>query len=195
MEKGENEMRIENGGWRRVLWLGLVVILALLPACGGGGGEEASAPAEGEEPAAEEGVIELEFWYALSGSTGEAVEEMVQQFNAARPNIQVTATYQGSYGQIMGKVWNAIFAEETLPHVTHLGGAPLLGETGSIVPITDFTDGSSGIDRSQVYDAFWEYNSAGGQLWSMPFNNSVPVLYYNREARPGQPPHDLGRGH
>ena len=174
-------MRIENGGWRRVLWFGLVVILALLPACGGGGGEETSAPAEGEEPAAEEGVIELEFWYALSGSTGEAVEEMVQQFNTAHPNIQVTATYQGSYGQIMGKVWNAIFAEETLPHVTHLGGAPLLGETGSIVPIIDFTDGPNGIDRSQVYDAFWEYNSAGGQLWSMPFNNSVPVLYYNRD--------------
>ena len=164
-----------------MLWVGLVVILALLPACGGGGGEETSAPAEGEEPTAEERVIELEFWYALSGSTGEAVEEMVQQFNAAHPNIQVTATYQGSYGQIMGKVWNAIFAEETLPHVSHLGGAALVGKTGAAMPITDFTDGDNPIDRSQIYDAFWEYNSADGQVWSMPFNNSVPVLYYNRD--------------
>jgi sn-glycerol 3-phosphate transport system substrate-binding protein len=137
-------------------------------------------------------VIELDFWYALSGTTGEAVEDMVQQFNAAHPNIQVTATYQGSYGQIMGKIWNAIFAEETLPHVSHLGGAALVGKTGAAVPITDFTDGDNPIDRSQIYDAFWEYNTADGQLWSMPFNNSVPVLYYR--ARPGQPPHDLGRG-
>ena len=63
----------------------------------------------------------------------------------------------------------------------YAGGAPLLGETGAIVPITDFTEGPNGIDRSQIYDAFWEYNSIGGQVWSMPFNNSVPVLYYNRD--------------
>jgi len=164
---------------KKALWICLAISLALLPACGGGGGEE--APADGGEGPAEEGVIALEFWYALSGSTGEAVEERVQQFNAANPNIQVTATYQGNYGQIMGKVWNAIFAEETLPHVTHIGGAPLVGKTGAAVPITDFTDGPNGIDRSQIYDAFWEYNSADGQIWSMPFNNSVPVLYYNRD--------------
>ncbi|RLC88245.1 MAG: hypothetical protein DRI37_05430 [Chloroflexi bacterium] len=182
MKRGENEMRIENGGWRRrMLWLGLVVILALLPACGGGGGEEETPVVVTDAGPAEERVIALDFWYALSGSTGEAVEERVQQFNASHPNIQVTATYQGSYGQIMGKVWNAIFAEETLPHVAHLGGAALVGETGAIVPITDFTDGDNGIDRSQIYDAFWDYNTAGGELWSMPFNNSVPVLYYNRD--------------
>jgi sn-glycerol 3-phosphate transport system substrate-binding protein len=166
---------------RKVLWICLAISLALLPACGGGEVAETPAPAGGEEPGPAEEMIALEFWYALSGSTGEAVEERAKQFNAAHPNIQVTATYQGSYGQIMGKVWNAIFAEETLPHVTHLGGAPLLGETGSIVPITDFTAGPDGIDRSQIYEAFWEYNSVGGQVWSMPFNNSVPVLYYNRD--------------
>ena len=81
----------------------------------------------------------------------------------------------------MGKVWNAIFAEHTMPHVAHLGGAPLVGDTEAIIPITDFTDGPNGIDRSLIRDAFWDYNSAGGQIWSMPFNNSVPMLYYNRD--------------
>ncbi len=147
-------------------------------------------PSEGETPVSDtptpekptpSRMITLEFWYALGGSSGEAVEALVEQFNAAHPSIQVNATYQGTYGQVMGKVWNAIFAEQTMPHVVHLGGAPLLGATDSIIPITDFTDGPNGIDRSQIHDAFWEYNSAGGQLWSMPFNNSVPVLYYNRD--------------
>lgn len=163
---------------KKLLWICLAIGLALLPACGGEGG--VTPPLQTEEAGSVE-VIALEFWYALSGSTGEAVEEWVEQFNAEHPHIQVTATYQGSYGQIMGKVWNAIFAEETLPHVTHIGGAPLVGKTGAAVPITEFTDGPDPIDRSQIYDAFWEYNSADGQIWSMPFNNSVPVLYYNRD--------------
>jgi len=170
---------------KRVLLFILVMGLALVSACGGG--ETTEAPAEGVPPVPEETttqeqeVISLEFWYALSGGPGEAVEALVEQFNASHPDIQVTATYQGSYAEIMGKVWNAVFAEQTLPHVAHLGGAPLLGATGAIVPITDFTDGPNGIDRSLIYEAFWEYNTAGGQIWSMPFNNSVPVLYYNRD--------------
>lgn len=69
----------------------------------------------------------------------------------------------------------------TLPDVAQLGGGPLVGATGACVPITDLTDGPAGIDRSQIYDAFWAYNSAGGKIWSMPFNNSLPLLYYNKD--------------
>ena len=175
----------------------IVLLAGLLFLTAGGGPEETETPAgdtvavetplpdSGETPLAAtsppERLIELEFWYALGGSSGEAVEALVEQFNDSFPNIQVTATYQGGYAQMMAKMWNAIYAEQTLPHVAHLGAAPLLGATGAIVPITDFADGPNGIDRSLIHDAFWEYNSAEGQIWTMPFNNSVPVLYYNRD--------------
>jgi sn-glycerol 3-phosphate transport system substrate-binding protein len=183
-----------------LVWLALTVVL--LSACGGGEAEEppaaAESPAAGEVPAAGEEaapeVITVDFWYSLAGSSGEAVEALVEQFNGSQENVEVTATYQGGYAEIMAKVWSAVYAEQTLPHVAQLGAAPLLGETGAIVPITQYTDGPDGIDRSQIYDAFWAYNSAGGQVWSMPFNNSVPVIYYNRdlfvaaELDPDQPP-------
>jgi sn-glycerol 3-phosphate transport system substrate-binding protein len=125
--------------------------------------------------------ITLEFWYSLAGSSGQAVEELVKRFNASQSYITVNATYQGAYAEIMAKVWNAIYAEMTLPNVAQLGGAPLVGATGAAVAITDFTDGPNGIERSQIYDAFWDYNKAGGTVWSMPFNNSMPVLYYNKD--------------
>jgi sn-glycerol 3-phosphate transport system substrate-binding protein len=158
--------------------LALVIVAALVfTGCRGGGEQPASAPptrAPGE-------AITLEFWYSLGGSSGEVVEALVAEFNQAHSDIKVNATYQGGYSEIMAKVWSAVYAKETLPHVAHVGAAPLLGETDAIVPITDFTDGSDGIDRSLILDAFWDYNSAQGRIWSMPFNNSVPLMYYNRD--------------
>jgi ABC-type glycerol-3-phosphate transport system substrate-binding protein len=57
----------------------------------------------------------------------------------------------------------------------------MFGATGALAPITDFIVGPNGIDRTEIYDAFWTYNTAGGKLWTMPFNNSMPVLYYNKD--------------
>lgn len=132
-------------------------------------------------PAAKPEHITLDFWYSLGGNSGQVVEELVKQFNDSQTYITVVPTYQGGYAEIMAKTWNAIYAEQTLPQVAQLGGAPLVGATGACVPVTDFTDGPNGIDRSKIYDAFWEYNKAGGTIWCMPFNNSMPVLYYNKD--------------
>lgn len=201
---------------RSKVLVALLVGMMLLAACGGEVTEPPAATSESsteevttnepdasgdsetvpptEAPAEPARLIELDFWYALGGSSGEAVEALVAQFNESHPNIQVTPTFQGGYAQIMAKMWNAIYAEQNMPHVAQVGAAPLLGATGAILPIVDFTDGPNGIDRALIRDAFWGYNSAGGQIWSMPFNNSVPVLYYNRDLfveaglDPDQPP-------
>ncbi len=162
---------------KRKATLVLLAIVLVFTGCRGGG----EKPATVSPPRAPGEVITLEFWYSLGGSSGEAVEALVAEFNQAHSGIKVNATYQGGYAEIMAKVWSAVYAQETLPQVAHVGAAPLLGDTGAIVPITDFTDGASGIDRSLIRDAFWGYNSAQGKIWSMPFNNSVPLLYYNRD--------------
>ena len=128
------------------------------------------------------GVIKLEFWHAMGGRNGKVLEEMVARFNREHPGIQVEATFQGKYSEIAEKIWTAIQAGAVPPpDVAQIGGAPLFGETGALVPITEFTDGPNGIDRTKIYDAFWAYNTADGQIWSMPFNNSMPVLYYNKD--------------
>ena len=101
---------------KTVLVLCLTAGLMLLPACGG---EADESPAEGGGPVTGEatapGRTTLEFWYARGGDPGEAVQALVEQFNESHQNIKVTATYQGGYAEIMGKVWNAVYAEQTLP--------------------------------------------------------------------------------
>jgi sn-glycerol 3-phosphate transport system substrate-binding protein len=190
-------------GCRKVV-IGFVIVTLLLAGCGGAPEPTQTTPAQPTTaksvvptvppqptappkptattaPPPKPDKIDLEFWFSLGGTSGKVVEELVKRFNESQSYITVKATYQGAYAEIMAKVWNAIFAEMTLPDVAHLGGAPLVGDTGAAIAMTDFTDGPDGIDRSKIYDAFWKYNMAGGTVWSMPFNNSIPLLYYNKD--------------
>jgi sn-glycerol 3-phosphate transport system substrate-binding protein len=119
----------------------------------------------------------ITFWYALSGAQGKVIEEMVAKFNQTSKTTQVDVVFQGSYADIAQKLTAAITAK-TVPDVAHMGGAPTLGESGAIVPVADLV---SDADKKDIFDGFWDYNKYNGKVVSMPFNNSTPMLYYNKD--------------
>ncbi len=167
---------------KKLIFVIATLAALLLSACGGQAGSEATPgnTSGGSVGVDANGHVTLDFWYSLSGDTGTTIENLVKQFNESQSGITVTATYQGNYSAIMAKVYSAI-AGGVMPNVAQLGGAPLLGTSDAILPMTDFTGGENGIDLSQFRQAFLDYNTVGGTLWSMPFNNSVPVIYYNKD--------------
>ena len=171
----------------------LVITVLLLSACGGGGSETSSG---GGGSVDADGNVTLDFWYALGGDSGKAIEELVNQFNASHPNIKVVGTYQGNYTTAMAKVYSAITGN-TLPNVAQLGAAPLLGSSGAVLPVKDFLATDSSFDLEKIHPAFLQYNTAAGELWSLPFNNSVPILLYNKDLfvaaglDPEDPPEDI----
>jgi len=121
--------------------------------------------------------VKITFWYALSGATGQVVEAMVKKFNDTHPNIPVEVIFQGAYADIANKLVAAMTAK-TLPDVAQMGGAPTMAESGVIVPIGDLV---SKQDLDDIYPGFWDYNKFGNQIVSMPFNNSIPIMYYNKD--------------
>lgn len=157
-------------------------LTALLTACSGGATQSPASSSGGSVDA--NGHVTLEFWYALGGDTGKVVEELVERYNQSQKAVTVIATYQGDYTAAMAKVYSAI-TSNSAPGVAQLGGAPLLGSSGAIAPISDFVKNDSSFELNQIRPAFLEYNSIKGVLWTMPFNNSVPVLYYNKDLFQG----------
>ncbi len=121
--------------------------------------------------------VKLTLWYALSGNTGKVFEAMVKKFNDTNPNIQVDVIFQGSYADIAQKLLAAATAK-TLPDVAQMGGAPTMADSGVVVPIADLVGKQ---DLDDIHPGFWDYNKFGNKIISMPFNNSVPVLYYNKD--------------
>ena len=171
----------------------LVITVLLLSACGGGGSETSSG---GGGSVDADGNVTLDFWYALGGDSGKAIEDLVNQFNESHPNIKVVGTYQGNYTTAMAKVYSAITGN-TLPNVAQLGAAPLLGSSGAVLPVKDFLATDTSFDLEKIHPAFLQYNTAAGELWSLPFNNSVPILLYNKDLfvaaglDPEDPPEDI----
>ncbi|MBI5649125.1 MAG: ABC transporter substrate-binding protein [Chloroflexi bacterium] len=129
------------------------------------------------QPPAAAQPVKLTFWYALSGAQGQYVEAQVKKFNAAQKNITVDVIFQGSYADIAQKLTAAVTAK-TLPDIAQMGGAPTMGDSGVIVPIADLM---SPADRADIHEGFWDYNKFQDKIVSMPYNNSVPMLYYNKD--------------
>jgi sn-glycerol 3-phosphate transport system substrate-binding protein len=121
--------------------------------------------------------VKLTLWYALSGNAGKVFEALVKKFNDTHPNTQVDVIFQGSYADIAQKLTAAVTAK-TLPDVAQMGGAPTMADSGVIVPIGDLVGKA---DLDDIHPGFWDYNKMGNKIISMPFNNSVPVLYYNKD--------------
>ncbi|EGL81393.1 glycerol-3-phosphate ABC transporter substrate-binding protein [Caldalkalibacillus thermarum TA2.A1] len=51
----------------------------------------------GQLKTTDDGRIVVDFWYALGGNLGEAVEAVVAGFNESQDEVYVNAVYQGSY--------------------------------------------------------------------------------------------------
>ena len=124
--------------------------------------------------------VKIDFWFAMSGSAGDAVQELVKRFNESQSEVFVTATYQGSYDDAITKL-KAGLQSKDVPAVTQMYdlGLRLLIDLKVVKPVQEFIDRDK-FDISDVEPAVRNYYSVDGVLYPMPFNTSNPVLYYNK---------------
>ncbi|HBN96826.1 MAG TPA: hypothetical protein DDZ66_11040 [Firmicutes bacterium] len=124
--------------------------------------------------------VNITFWYAIGSNAGRVFKEMVDEFNASNDHIFVDAIYTGNYGETAQKV-TASLAADTLPNGGLIPATPLFtGRVGNYL-IDEYLHGPQGLDMDDFYDEFWNYNKYDGRIASLPFNNSTPVLFYNKD--------------
>ncbi len=126
-------------------------------------------------------VYHVTFWYSMGGLGEQAVQKMVSDFNGAHPNIQVDAQFQGSYTDAMSKLKTSMKGGQ-LPDVVQLGdeSTRFMIENKSVIPIQTLIDAEQ-YDLSAFEPNILAYYSLDGKLYCMPFNNSTPILYYNKD--------------
>lgn len=135
---------------------------------------------------------EIQFWHALSGSRGQALQRLVEDFNRTHPGVRVVAVFKG--GDQPGANDYAALNRALLESLA-LGQPPALAqvyenwtpqliEIGALTPMESFFDQGEGLQPSDLQDfvtVFREANKFDGKLWTLPFNKSIYVLYYNKK--------------
>lgn len=126
--------------------------------------------------------VELVFWHAMSGNLGVALNKMIQDFNDTHKDIKVTAQFQGSYDDALNKLKSAQLGNNgpDIMQVYDIGTRYMI-DSKSIVPIQNFIDKEK-YDISSLEPNLLGYYSVDNKLYSMPFNSSTPILFYNKTA-------------
>ena len=79
-----------------------------------------------------EAPITLDVWYALSGSSGEAFNQIIEDFNALNTGIIINGSYSGGYNDTSTKITAALAANpKTTPDVLIGGQVTYTGAYGN----------------------------------------------------------------
>ena len=160
------------------LWA-LVLIAAVLAACGRGGG--AASGGESQKVEIQPGErVKVTFWHAMGGVAGEAVQRLVDRFNASQDRVAVEAVYQGTYDDALQKLRAAGADGPTIMQVYEIGSRFMI-DSGMIQPVQNFID-ADGFSTEDFEPNILGYYTFDGRLYSMPFNTSTPIVYYNKDA-------------
>lgn len=126
--------------------------------------------------------VTIEFWHAMSGDRIDLIQGIVDKFMAANPNITVKVQYTGSYDDTLNKV-KAAYKAGNAPAVFHSYEVGTLGmiNSGMIKPVDDLaTEYNLPVDWDNFFTPVQSYYKYQGKHYSMPFNSSTPLLYYNK---------------
>ena len=125
---------------------------------------------------------EISFWHSMGGVNGQAIDTLVKKFNDENEyGITVKAQYQGEYDDSLNKLKSAQIGNmgADLVQIYDIG-TRFMVDSGWITPMQELIDKDK-YDVSKIEPNIAAYYSVDNKLYSMPFNSSTPILYYNKD--------------
>ena len=127
--------------------------------------------------------VKFEYWYGLSGQLGDVVQQTCDRFNASQDEYEITCVGQDGYANAVQASIAAFRAKQhpTVVQAYDAGTADLM-MSGEFYPVHQMmADFDIEIDWDDYFPGIANYYAASkGELFSMPFNSSTPMLYINK---------------
>lgn len=128
---------------------------------------------------------EVTWWHAMGAELGEKLEGIAQGFNETQDEYRVVPVYKGTYPETLTAAIAAFRANEqpAIVQVFEVGTGTMMAAEGAVYPVHQLMT-----DKGQPWDpeGFLQpvvgyYSDTEGNILSMPFNSSTPIMYYNKD--------------
>ncbi len=164
------------------------LLLLSLSACGGKKSESASKESDDTVKLSKDFKdTEIVFWHAMAGGNGEAIEQIVKDYNATQGKengVKVTAVFQDKKIASKVKMASSSRDNKNAPDVIQTVGMdiPTISKLPQVVSAqTFFDDKNSNIKTDDYYDQMLRAFTYEDKIVGVPMNASTLLLYYNED--------------
>lgn len=125
------------------------------------------------------GPVQITFWHGLGTTLEETLTTLANEYNASQDRVVVRLENQGGYRQTIDKYLQS--GQDSRPNVVMFPEYMVrqIADTGSVVPVGACMEPAD-FDTAEFLPRTLGAYATEGVQWSMPFNVSGPVLYYNK---------------
>ena len=129
---------------------------------------------------------EITWWHAMGAELGEKLESIAQGFNESQSDYVVTPVFKGTYPETLTAAIAAFRANEqpAIVQVFEVGTGTMMAAKGAVYPVHQLMS-----DNGEPWDpagflapVVGYYSDTDGNILSMPFNSSTPIMYYNKKV-------------
>ncbi len=127
----------------------------------------------------------FDFWFGNSGDIAKVVQKVCDNFNASQADYQIVCTTQGSYDAALQNTIAAYRANKqpTIVQVFDIGTLTMMLSDAFVPANKLMADNGYDIDwNAYIGGVKAYYATSKGDMYSMPFNSSTALLYWNQDA-------------
>jgi sn-glycerol 3-phosphate transport system substrate-binding protein len=169
-----------SGGFmnKKILIFSLMICVLAISFVGATGSRD--APAAGK--------TELTFFYPVNvgGPLTTLIDKICADFTAQNPNIVVNPVYTGNYDDTVVKIQTAIQGRNPPDFFINLATQRFsMASSRAAIPLDDLIAADGPAGKAFIDDflsGFMEDSWVDGKIYSIPFQRSTMVLFYNKEA-------------
>ena len=126
--------------------------------------------------------LKVTFWHSME-SVASLVKSYADEFNKSQDDFEIVPIVAGNYREALGKL-DAAFKAKTEPVLfqAELTDFPKLAADGRLAVLDRFERTLPDDLVKDFYPAVWNYGELGGKRYGLPWNVSLPALYFNASS-------------
>ncbi|STX51794.1 glycerol-3-phosphate-binding periplasmic protein precursor [Legionella busanensis] len=129
--------------------------------------------------------VDIVLWHSLAGNLGLVLQQVVDDFNHTQKDYVIKPVYKGEYSDAITSFAAAFKAKQppALIQVFEVGTGTMLAPAGIIKPLHELmAEQNQQLPTENFLPALVSFYSYKGKLQALPFNTSIPVIFYNADV-------------